>query len=140
MTEKNFLNEDADLNTFWEELATGTTDNQMRNLYPDWDSLSPVEQANARAKIKTQQEADRQAMFQDMDNRNAAAQAEHGQMMSAVSDQPMITAVLELHRPTNDGLPDCAHCLSMANGNDGNSQRWPCPTFRAVQQAYEETQ
>lgn len=136
MAEKNFLNEDADWDKFWEELATGTTDNQMRVLYPDWDSLSPVEQANARAKIKAQQEADRQAMFQEMDDRNAAAQAEHGQMMSAVRDQPMITAVLELHRPTNDGLPDCAHCLSMANGNDGNSQRWPCPTFRTMQQEH----
>lgn len=137
MAEKNFLNENADWNTFFEELATGTTDNQMRNLYPDWDSLSPVEQANARAEIKAQQEADRQAMFQKMDDRNTAAQTEHRQMMSAVSDQPMVTAVLELHRPTNDGLPECAHCLSLANGT---SQHWPCRTFRAVQQAYEETQ
>lgn len=132
------MNDNAPLDWggFLDQIITGTTDATMRRIHPEWDSLSPEEQETARAEIKARHSARDAALIEEAEQRNATAHEEHTEMLHAWADQSLITAVLELHRPTDDGPPECVHCAGLVNDVGSTRQTWPCATFHALQQEH----
>lgn len=85
-------------------------------------TATPEERAEAAAR--------RAAWQADRDRRHAAAVTEWEQVRARYADQPAVTAVLDIHQPT-DRL-ECAHPVF---GYEGDDEDWPCSTFEAIRDA-----
>lgn len=72
-----------------------------------------------------------QAAWQaDRDRRHAAAVTEWEQVRARYADQPAVTAVLDIHQPT-----DRLECDHPVFGYEGDDEDWPCSTFEAIRDA-----
>lgn len=87
-------------------------------------TATPEERAQAAAR--------RAAWQADRDRRHAAAVTEWEQLRARYADQPAVTAVLDIHQPT-DRL-ECAHPVF---GYEADAEDWPCSTFEAIKEAPE---
>ena len=81
---------------------------------------------------KAAAEARRAAWKADRDARHATAVADWEQTRARHADSPAVLAVLDIHKPDDEGRLECAHPVF---GWESDAEDWPCSTYEAIRDA-----
>lgn len=98
-----------------------------QELRDDWVTISL---APPTAEQRVEAEARQAAWQTDRDRRHAEAVAEWERVRARYADSPAVTAVLDLHEPT-----DRLECTHEVFGYEADAEDWPCSTYLAIRDA-----
>lgn len=101
-----------------EEYEEGTA---FARAYQEWSALTPQQRAARAAERDAQRAA-----------RHATAVTEWEALRERYAGSPAVVAVLDIHRPDDEGRLECAHPVF---GYESDAEDWPCSTYTAIRDA-----